>query len=60
MAVTSCATAAAIEKVGKIGGTGGLIALDRRGNFTTPFNTSGMYRGWIGPDGRPQVAIYKD
>lgn len=54
------AAAAAIEKVGKLGGTGGLIALDRRGNFTTPFNTSGMYRGWIGPDGRPQVAIYKD
>ncbi len=54
------AAAAAIEKVGKLGGTGGLIALDRRGNFTTPFNTSGMYRGWIGADGRPQVAIYKD
>ncbi|HEY0173079.1 MAG TPA: isoaspartyl peptidase/L-asparaginase [Pyrinomonadaceae bacterium] len=54
------AASAAIEKVGKLGGTGGLIALDRRGNFTTPFNTSGMYRGWIGPDGRPQVAIYKD
>jgi beta-aspartyl-peptidase (threonine type) len=54
------AAAAALEKVGKIGGTGGLIALDRRGNFTTPFNTSGMYRGWIGSDGRPHVAIYKD
>jgi L-asparaginase / beta-aspartyl-peptidase len=54
------AAAGAIEKVGKLGGTGGLIALDRRGNFTTPFNTSGMYRGWIGPDGQPHVAIYKD
>jgi beta-aspartyl-peptidase (threonine type) len=54
------AAAAAIEKVGKIGGTGGLIALDRRGNFSTPFNTSGMYRGWIGADGQPHVAIYKD
>ena len=52
--------AAALEKVGKLGGTGGLIALDGRGNFATPFNTSGMYRGWIGPDGRPHVAIYKD
>ncbi len=54
------AAAAALEKVGKIGGTGGLIALDRRGNFTTPFNTSGMYRGWVGADGQPHVAIYKD
>ncbi|HEX8722158.1 MAG TPA: isoaspartyl peptidase/L-asparaginase [Pyrinomonadaceae bacterium] len=54
------AAAAALEKVGKIGGTGGLIALDRHGNFATPFNTSGMYRGWVGTDGLPHVAIYKD
>jgi beta-aspartyl-peptidase (threonine type) len=54
------AAAGALEKVGKLGGTGGLIALDRRGNFTTPFNTSGMYRGAVGPDGRPRVSIYKD
>ncbi len=46
--------------VGKLGGGGGLVAIDRRGNFATPFNTSGMYRGWVGPDGKPQVRIYKD
>jgi beta-aspartyl-peptidase (threonine type) len=50
----------ALEKSRRLGGTGGLIAIDRRGNFTTPFNTSGMYRGHIGPDGRPEVAIYSD
>ena len=49
-----------LEKVGKIGGTGGLIAVDRRGNFAMPFNTSGMYRGWVGADGQPSVLIYKD
>jgi isoaspartyl peptidase/L-asparaginase-like protein (Ntn-hydrolase superfamily) len=54
------AAAGAWEKVGKLGGTGGLIALDRRANFSTPFNTSGMYRGWIGSDGQPHVAIYRD
>ena len=54
------AAAAALAKAEKLGGTGGLIALDRRGNFTTPFNTSGMYRGVVGPDGRPRVSIYKD
>ena len=54
------AAAEALEKVGKLGGTGGLIALDRRGNFTTPFNTSGMYRGHVGPDGQPHVLIYRD
>ncbi|MDT5156536.1 MAG: L-asparaginase / beta-aspartyl-peptidase [Acidobacteriota bacterium] len=54
------AAAEALERVGKIGGTGGLIALDRRGNFTMPFSTSGMYRGWVGADGQPHVLIYRD
>ena len=54
------AAAGALESVGKMGGTGGLIALDRHGNFTMPFNTSGMYRGVVGPDGRPRVLIYRD
>jgi beta-aspartyl-peptidase (threonine type) len=54
------AAAGALEKSAKLGGTGGLIALDRQGNFTMPFNTSGMYRGAVGPDGRPRVLIYKD
>ena len=25
-----------------------------------PFNSEGMYRGWIGADGKPHVLIYKD
>ncbi len=49
----------AIGKVGKLGGTGGLIAIDKEGNFATPFNTSGMYRGRVGPDGKISVEIYK-
>ncbi|HEV7890777.1 MAG TPA: isoaspartyl peptidase/L-asparaginase [Pyrinomonadaceae bacterium] len=49
-----------LEKVAKIGGTGGLISIDRQGNFAMPFNTSGMYRGWIGPDAEPHVLIYRD
>ena len=41
-------------------GDGGAIILDAKGNFSMPFNTEGMYRGWIGPDGMPHVLIYKD
>lgn len=40
------------------GGVGGLIALDRDGNFAMPFNTNGMNRGSITNDGRVQVSIY--
>ena len=48
-----------IDKVGKIGGTGGLIAIDRQGNFAMPFNTSGMYRGTVDVAGKISVEIYR-
>ncbi|HEX7152451.1 MAG TPA: isoaspartyl peptidase/L-asparaginase [Thermoanaerobaculia bacterium] len=48
------------RKLKDVGGEGGVIALDAKGNFATPFNSEGMYRGWIGADGVAQVRIYKD
>ncbi len=49
-----------IEKVGKLGGDGGLIALDKNGNIAMPFNTEGMYRGAITQDGKIEISIYKE
>ncbi|MCC7096903.1 MAG: isoaspartyl peptidase/L-asparaginase, partial [Thermomonas sp.] len=43
----------------RAGGDGGAIALGADGTIAFPFNTGGMYRGWIGADGIPHVAIYK-
>jgi L-asparaginase / beta-aspartyl-peptidase len=48
-----------LGKVAKLGGTGGLIAIDRKGNIALPFNTSGMYRGYIDPNAKFVVEIYK-
>lgn len=48
-----------LGKVAKLGGTGGLIAIDRKGNTALPFNTSGMYRGYVDPNGKFVVEIYK-
>ncbi|KFN46503.1 hypothetical protein N790_08470 [Arenimonas malthae CC-JY-1] len=45
--------------VPKLGGDGGAIALDRHGNIAMPFNTSGMYRGWVKPDGSRGTAIFR-
>lgn len=42
------------------GGDGGVIAIDRQGQVTMPFNTAGMYRAAIHPDGRLEVGIYAD
>ncbi|GGZ69192.1 hypothetical protein GCM10008101_24440 [Lysobacter xinjiangensis] len=44
----------------KAGGDGGAIALGADGSVAFPFNTEGMYRGWIGADGVPHVAIYRE
>ena len=42
------------------GGDGGAIALGADGSVAFPFNTEGMYRGWIGADGVPHVAVFRD
>jgi beta-aspartyl-peptidase (threonine type) len=43
----------------KHGGSGGLIAVDREGHVSMPFNTEGMYRGAIRCDGHACVEIYR-
>ncbi|QNK63640.1 isoaspartyl peptidase/L-asparaginase [Pedobacter sp. PAMC26386] len=53
------AAKAVLDKVGKMGGDGGLIALDAKGNITMPFNTEGMYRGTVTENGKIEVLIYK-
>ncbi len=53
------AAQAVLDKVARLGGAGGLVAIDGDGNATLPFNTAGMYRGHVGPDGKLVVEIYK-
>lgn len=43
-----------------LGGDGGAIALDAHGNIAMPFNTPGMYRGWIRTDGSRGTAIFPE
>lgn len=43
----------------KIGGDGGLIAVDAAGNIVLPFNTEGMYRAYQTSGGLREIAIYK-
>jgi len=47
------------EKLPQIDGRGGLVAVDAKGNVSMPFNTEGMYRGFIRAGQPPVVAIYK-
>lgn len=47
-----------LSEIAAIGGEGGLIVLDAKGNYALRFNTSGMFRGVIGHDGVPHVGIF--
>ena len=49
-----------IAALGEIGGSGGLVAVDRDGNMALPFNCSGMYRGYVMGDGIIHTAIYDE
>jgi L-asparaginase / beta-aspartyl-peptidase len=47
-------------KLQNMGGDGGVIAVDKFGNIGISFNSEGMYRAYVGSDGKPVVEIYKD
>jgi len=48
-----------MDKLVKIGGEGGLIALDHQGNIELPFNSEGMYRAKKTSDSDLFIGIYK-
>jgi beta-aspartyl-peptidase (threonine type) len=54
------AAAAVIAELAAVGGAGGLIAVDREGRLALPFNTPGMYRGYIKSGGRPHTALWNE
>ncbi|WP_339635010.1 isoaspartyl peptidase/L-asparaginase [Bizionia echini] len=47
------------KRILEIGGDGGLIAVDAKGNIAMPFNTEGMYRGQKTSLGVNEISIYK-
>ena len=54
------ATAAVIEAVGSHGIGAGMVAIDANGQVLAPFNTLGMYRGWIAADSRVVAGTHED
>jgi beta-aspartyl-peptidase (threonine type) len=48
------------DKLVKLGGEGGLIAIDKEGNIELPFNSEGMYRASMKQGEDLQILIYKD
>ena len=52
------AASAALKSVAAVGGSGGLIAVDYRGNVAMPFNSQGMFRACIDRRGSRTIAIF--
>ena len=48
------------DKLVKAGGSGGVICVDKSGNISVPFNSTGMFRGFATADGEEGIFIYKD
>src|SRR5581483_5671520 len=48
------------REIPQLGGSGGAIVLCADGSFALPFNTEGMYRGWIDGEGQPHTRIWQD
>jgi beta-aspartyl-peptidase (threonine type) len=57
--VDKAANEVVMKKLVSMGGEGGLIAMDRKGNITMPFNSAGMYRGYMKSNGKKEILIYK-
>lgn len=58
LTVVDAADSVVMKKLPRLGGDGGIIALDRSGNFAMTFCTEGMYRGYR-KAGESKTFIYK-
>ena len=47
------------EKIGKIGGDGGMIGIDKNSNISMEFNTPGMYRAYVNKKGKKEILLYE-
>lgn len=60
MTLKDAADEVIMKKLPKLGGDGGIIAIDKNGNIAWPFNTGGMFRGHFLQGGKPVVKMYPD
>ncbi|GGF59152.1 isoaspartyl peptidase/L-asparaginase [Azorhizobium oxalatiphilum] len=47
-----------VTEIAPLGGSGGLVAVDRKGNIAVPFNSEGMYRAFMTADGEMHTGIF--
>lgn len=60
MSLQKAASKVIQEKLTELGGEGGIIAIDGKGNIAMEFNSAGMYRAAMNRDGELTIGIYKE
>ncbi len=60
LSVEAAAADVILGKLKNAGGEGAVIALDSHGRFTAPYNTPGLFRGYVTKDGTTDVRLYED
>ena len=60
LSLSEAANEVIMKKLPQLGGDGGIIAIDKNGNIAMPFNTDGMYRGYLLNGEKPIIKIYKE
>jgi L-asparaginase / beta-aspartyl-peptidase len=60
MSLEDAANFVVMEKLVEQKGNGGVIAVDKEGNIAMPFNTPGMFRGFVKSSGETGVMIFRD
>jgi L-asparaginase / beta-aspartyl-peptidase len=58
LSLSEAANEVIMIKLKNMAGDGGIIAVDKNGNIAMPFNTTGMFRGFIKSDGEIKVAMF--
>ena len=60
MSLAEATRTVVFDRIGSEGLGAGMVAVDARGNIAAPFNTVGMYRGWVLPSGELHVATHNE
>jgi len=60
LSLQDACTQVVMQKLVKLGGEGGLIAIDKNGHIALPFNSEGMYRASVREGEAVYIGIYKD
>lgn len=60
MSLQNAARAVIQDKLTELGGEGGIVAIDNKGNIAMEFNSAGMYRAAMNKNGELTIGIYKE